>query len=206
MAVTLTNEQIIASYNLNVEKRIAKYESLNFEEFHPEILPFLPPPPAVSLDIGSGSGRDAAYLASRGYAVTAVEPAEKLLAVAKEKHSEVDVRWVIDKLPALKQLENEQDKYDVVLLSAVWMHLSSEERRLSFATIARLLKVGGIAMISYKIGGSEEDGFYVIDHNEFDSRAEAVGLKMVYQSINLDSLGREELSWRCCLLERIPSV
>jgi len=202
MAVSLSNEQIIAGYNLDVEKRIAKYESLNFEQFHPEFLPFLPSPPAKILDIGAGSGRDAAYLAKKGYLVTAVEPAAKLLAAAQKQHKSVDLRWVADKLPKLKELAQEQGQYDLILLSAVWMHLSSLERKESFKTLTRLLKVGGIVMISYKIGGSEDEGFYIVDHHQFDRRAEVVGLKMLYQNVNQDSLGRKELSWRCCVLEK----
>lgn len=200
MAVSLSNEQIIAAYNLDVEKRIAKYESLNFEQFHPEFLPFLPSPPAKTLDIGAGSGRDAAYLAQKGYLVTAVEPAAKLLAAAQKQHKNVDLRWVVDKLPELKELAQEQGQYDLILLSAVWMHLSSSERKDSFKTLAQLLKVGGVVMISYKIGGSEDEGFYIVDHHQFDRRAEAVGLNMLYQNVNQDSLGRKELSWRCCVL------
>ena len=58
-------------------------------------------------------------------------------------------------------------------------------------------------MISYKIGGSEDEGFYIVDHHQFDCRAEAVGLNMLYQNVNQDSLGRKELSWRCCVLKKL---
>jgi SAM-dependent methyltransferase len=52
--------------------------------------------PARALDIGCGSGRDAVYLAGRGWQVTAVEFVDKALARARQRAAEddVEVHWV----------------------------------------------------------------------------------------------------------------
>jgi hypothetical protein len=68
--------------------------------------------------------------------------------------------------------------------------------------ISKLLKPNGKIVFSYKIGGKEEDGFYHIDTDEFDKEAEKAGLNLLFQNINQDTLGRSELAWRCCVLEK----
>jgi SAM-dependent methyltransferase len=54
------------------------------------------PEPGRALDVGCGSGRDAVYLAGRGWQVTAVDYVEKALARARERAAGagVEVQWV----------------------------------------------------------------------------------------------------------------
>ena len=54
------------------------------------------PVPGRALDVGCGSGRDAVYLAKRGWRVTAVDLVEKALATAERRAAEegVEVEWV----------------------------------------------------------------------------------------------------------------
>ncbi len=68
----------IAGYAAEAERLVSQYESIAFSEIHAAILPLLPAPPAHVLDIGAGTGRDAAGFAALGYRVTAVEPTLEL--------------------------------------------------------------------------------------------------------------------------------
>jgi SAM-dependent methyltransferase len=54
------------------------------------------PAPGRALDVGCGSGRDAVYLAKRGWRVTAVDFVDKALAAARQRAAGegVDVEWV----------------------------------------------------------------------------------------------------------------
>jgi SAM-dependent methyltransferase len=54
------------------------------------------PVPGRALDVGCGSGRDAVFLASHGWQVTAAEVVDKALTTAKRRAAEegVDVEWV----------------------------------------------------------------------------------------------------------------
>ena len=51
-----------------------RYESVAAETVHGGLVDLLPIAPALVLDVGAGTGRDAAWLASRGLEVVAVEP------------------------------------------------------------------------------------------------------------------------------------
>jgi protein-L-isoaspartate O-methyltransferase len=48
------------------------------------------------LDIGSGSGRDAAYFAKQGHEVTAVEPVREMRLTAEKLHGKQRIRWIDD--------------------------------------------------------------------------------------------------------------
>ncbi|RUT67608.1 SAM-dependent methyltransferase, partial [Flavobacterium cupreum] len=64
----------IPHYEQNAQELVDRYESLSFEHVHADLLDLLPAPGATILDVGAGSGRDAAWFAARGYDVVAVEP------------------------------------------------------------------------------------------------------------------------------------
>jgi ubiquinone/menaquinone biosynthesis C-methylase UbiE len=44
-----------------------------------------------ALDVGAGSGRDAAWLVSRGFEVWAVEPSEVMRREAQKRHAEASI-------------------------------------------------------------------------------------------------------------------
>lgn len=62
--------------------------------------------PGRALDVGCGSGRDAIYLAKRGWQVTAVDSVEKAVDSAKQRAVEegVDVQWVAADVAELSRL------------------------------------------------------------------------------------------------------
>ena len=53
---------------------IEQYESLAFADKHRAVLHLLPDKTSQVLDVGAGTGADAAWLAARGHRVIAVEP------------------------------------------------------------------------------------------------------------------------------------
>ena len=73
------NQDTISPYNTDATRFAAQYQSLSPEDVHSAYLDLIPRPrDGTALDVGAGSGRDAAWLASMGYNVTAVEPAQAM--------------------------------------------------------------------------------------------------------------------------------
>src|SRR6266705_6723700 len=60
-------------------------------------------PPGRALDVGCGTGRDAVYLAKRGWQVTAVDIVDTAIARARQRaaHEGVEVQWVAGDVTAL---------------------------------------------------------------------------------------------------------
>jgi SAM-dependent methyltransferase len=138
-----------AGYEKDLETLVRKLEAMPFEALHREVLPLLAPPPAMILDVGSGSGRDAAAFAALGYDVVAAEPAAGLRQRAQQLHPSPRITWIEDALPELAFLHG---PFDVVMLTAVWMHLDPDERARGLQRIAALLKPGGLACLTLRHG------------------------------------------------------
>ncbi|MER7705937.1 class I SAM-dependent methyltransferase [Kitasatospora sp. NPDC097605] len=141
-----------AGYGEEAERLAAQYEAVTFAEVHREALHLFPPRPADVLDIGAGSGRDAAALAALGHRVVAAEPTAELRWIGERLHAGSGVRWVDDALPALPRLGAAGERFDVVLLTAVWMHLPPDERPSAMAVLAGLLAPAGRLFLSLRHG------------------------------------------------------
>lgn len=193
------------SYDKNSKHFFEIYENFKFSTMHRLFLRFLPEKNESCLDVGAGSGRDAAALARRGYKVTAVEPSENLLKLAQQHHHSSNIRWVNDSLPKLKKVAVLPERYSFILLSAVWMHISPDQRLESLITLKKLLKPRGYIAITLRIGISEDDRLmYPVSVNELINQAETVGLKPEYVSRKTDDLlKRNKVEWRKVVLSYI---
>ncbi|MFF3878646.1 class I SAM-dependent methyltransferase [Streptomyces sp. NPDC001978] len=178
-----------------------RYESVTFEEVHGGVLDLLPPAPARVMDVGAGTGRDAAALVRRGYQVVAVEPVLELREVAQRLHSSQHVRWMEDSLPELSRLE---ETFDLALLSAVWMHLPSAARGRAMERLAELLAPAGLLVISLRRGDPPADR--VMDDvpgEEVVRDGERAGLRLVrLVEEGADRLGRAEVWWQTVALRK----
>jgi len=101
-------------------------------------------PPGRALDLGAGDGRNAVWLASQGWHVTAVDFSRvaldrgRALAIARDVH----VEWV---LADLLDWSPGDDRYDLVTL--FFIHLPPDERRGIYRRAAESVAVGGTLLI-----------------------------------------------------------
>ncbi len=183
-------------YEVNAEFFAEEYEEIQFETIHSSFLKHLPQHSCKILEIGSGPGRDAAGLADLGHVVVAVEPSNELRTRAQSCHTQANIRWLDDKLPNLEKVIQLGDQYDVIFLSAVWMHLAPSERKSAFALIVSLLKPRGLVYITLRHGPFEEiEGFWDIPDYEVMALARDYELIQLDQVHEGDLLGRRDICW-----------
>ncbi len=126
---------------------------LVFEEVHRHVLHLLPASPGRILDVGSGPGHDAATLAIRGHAVTAVEPTPALREGAQALYGHLAIDWIDDSLPALARLATEKPApFAFILVEGVWAHLTQAERAQAFPVLAAMLADDGVVAMSLRHG------------------------------------------------------
>ena len=73
-------------YADEAEDLFKRYEGIPAADAHRAVLHLIPAAPSRVLDIGSGTGRDAAWFASMGHRVVAVEPTNALRLPAMALH------------------------------------------------------------------------------------------------------------------------
>src|SRR5450755_4779746 len=110
-------------YADEAEDLFKRYEGIPAADAHRAARHLIPAAPCRVLDIGAGTGRDAAWFASQGHRVVAVEPTDALRIPAMALHPSPDIDWLDDSLPSLAVLRARGAKFDLVMLTAVWMHL-----------------------------------------------------------------------------------
>lgn len=191
----------IPHYEQHAARLVEQYESLSFEAVHASLLDLLPPAGATVLDVGAGSGRDAAWFAANGYDVVAVEPAHAMLAHARARHPSNRIHWLADSLPDLANVRRLGLSFDLILLSAVWMHVPPAERQRALRKLATLLAPKGRIAISLRLGPPDLDrAMHDVSLPELASLAQQFGLRIVHTSDSADRLGRAEVSWTSVVL------
>lgn len=88
-------------YAVLAKELVERYESIRFIDKHRAVMHLIPQDPSHILDIGAGSGADAAWLSDRGRTVVAVEPTRELRIAAMELHPSPLIEWLDDSLPDL---------------------------------------------------------------------------------------------------------
>jgi SAM-dependent methyltransferase len=139
-------------YASEADDLFARYESLKAEDVHRAVLHLLPTAPARVLDIGAGTGRDAAWFAAQGHQVVAVEPTGALRQRAMLLHPSPRIIWIDDGLPDLSLLRARHEQFDLIMMTAVLMHLDAEERARALPNIASLLAPAGTLIMRLRHG------------------------------------------------------
>jgi SAM-dependent methyltransferase len=155
------------------------------------------------LDVGAGSGRDAAWFAARGHEVLAVEPARGLRDAAAEHHASSRIRWIDDRLPFLDRVGASGATFDLVWASAVWMHLARSDRPRAFRKLANRLRPGGRLFISLRHGPFEDDRrSWPVSAEELLELARQHGLICTaHHGPQPDGRGRSGVSWEAMVFE-----
>ncbi|MFE5870690.1 class I SAM-dependent methyltransferase [Streptomyces roseifaciens] len=158
------------------------------------------------MDIGAGSGRDAAAPARLGHRVVAVEPTAELRSRGQRIHAGQDVEWVDDALPELRVLRARARRYDLILTTAVWMHLDLQQRA-AMEQVAGLLAAEGQVVLSLRHGPVPAGRrMFDVPVRETVALAAGHGLGAVHVSEREDPHGRQGVRWSCLGLRRGTAV
>jgi SAM-dependent methyltransferase len=198
-------------YNKNANQLAKMYLSKTFEQVHQNWLEYLTPvlnkSDARILDLGAGSGRDSKYLAEQGainnVCITAIEPAQKLAELGKQHTQGLNVNWLQDSLPDLNVVTKQEISFDLILLSAVWMHIPDSQRARSLRKLANILKPGGKLVISLRYGPSgDERSMFEVCSEQLIQLGKGLGLMpLLVSDKNQDVIGREQVKWQTVVLQ-----
>ena len=181
----------------DVEARAAaRYETVCAEHVNDWLIDLLPRDKACILDVGSGSGRDAAWLASLGHEVIAVEPNPTMRKESERWHPEKNFRLLADGLPDLAATFRTGLSFDFILVNAVWMFVAPSHRERAFRQLVALLKPGGKIAITLRQGPVDIDrGMHPVSTAEIERLARRHGAYLEPTQRVADFFGRRQISW-----------
>ena len=139
-------------YADEAEDLFKRYEGIPAADAHRAARHLIPAAPSRVLDIGSGTGRDAAWFASMGHRVVAVEPTDALRLPAMVLHPSPQIEWLNDSLPELALVRRRGERFDLAMLTAVWMHLDARRRQCAMPNLAALVREGGTVIMKIRHG------------------------------------------------------
>jgi len=193
----------VTYYADNCDLLFNRYRAISPQQLHAVWLPFLPKTTGRACDIGAGTGRDAHWLAGMGWQVTAVEPEAAFRRRASlDRHEQID--WLDDCLPALTTLLALKPQFQLILLSAVWMHLPELERGQALSVLSELLASDGVLVISLRhshAGERHARGIFPVSVAELERLASTRGLAIKSVTQREDQHGRDHVSWETVVLE-----
>lgn len=130
------------------------------------------PEEQAALDIGGGDGRDAAWLALKGYEVTMVEPSEDMLVRAESRFQEegVDVRTIQTDGAAAREILADQ-RFDVILSHGVLMYLPEPQVHVNELS-GLLAEDGVISLLTKGFEGAAHRFMARGDHEALDRLSE----------------------------------
>ncbi len=109
-------------------------------------------PKGKVLEIGSGSGRDAAALISMGYDYFGIDASEGLLGVARRRNPEARFE-----LMDVEELRLPEDNFDGFWAAASLLHIPKEKIDNVLVNIKKVVKSSGVGFISLKKGEGEKE-------------------------------------------------
>ena len=192
-------EKIISHYHQHADFYRMQYDLLDAYDVHAAWRSLLLKMKlGCALDVGAGSGRDALWLSKQGWQVTAIEPAEGLRQFGQRKTG-LSVEWIDDQLPTLACLDNLCRQFDLILLSAVWMHLAPNQRSLAFSRLKKWLSASGMLIMTIRFGLVDQNRpMFPISVSELQQLAldQGVSVKDLSEGFTQDRLNRNEINWK----------
>ena len=172
-------EIALEGYAAVSDQWIERSEAIPAERMLQPVLDLLPRPPGRAVDIGAGSGRDAAWLAAQGNRVTAIEPVARLRCAGIELHGALPIEWLDDRLPELTAVPA-GSKFVLLLVNGVWQHLDASQQRTAMRRLAELAHEGATLIVSLRHGpGAATRPVHEIDASDTIRTARDAGFELI---------------------------
>lgn len=119
------------------------------------------------------------------------------------RHEGQAIDWTDDQLPALAEFRSRGVRFDLILLTAVCMHLDEAERETGMAALESLPAAGGRLSLSLR-HGPVPPGRRIFDvpAGRTIALASSSGLRLVDSVERVDMLGRADVRWSFVVVEK----
>jgi ubiquinone/menaquinone biosynthesis C-methylase UbiE len=156
------------------------------------------------LDVGCGTGALCSVLASKGLEVTGIDPAEKMLQVAKGKPENSGVEFIQGSV--LDGLPFEDNSFNIAIASHVAHGMKAESRKIMYKEMSRVSrehviihdyndrKTPFISFVEWLEGG---DYFHFIKHAELEMKDCMKEMENCFSEVRVINIGKNS-NWYVC--------
>lgn len=203
-----SGNKTIDFYDINAKDFCQKHDSVRLDPFHLAVRANLKLGSKI-IEIGCGSGRDAARSLADGYDITALDGSKGLLAEIPRLHTELKNRLVFAILPS--KLDFEDGYFDGFYSVACLMHLYEIELAETLKELYRITKKGGRGLVSIPTtrddvddDGIDEKGrvMNLMPISIWEEHFKAAGFSVSYGEEEPDKLERPGVFWLTFVLSR----
>jgi len=203
------NNKTLEYYLKNSADLGERYESAEVADIHNLLLSSFEKESNL-LEIGYGTGRDAAFMLEQGYNVTGIDGSNKMIDMALTYHPELKDHLFVNKLP--EDLIFDNCSFDGVYSVAVLMHFELPVIILIIELISDILKPKGRFLFSVPLNrvdldesGYDSEGrlFAMLPEVQWLELCKSAGFNKISSSTSSDSLGRSDLTWLTCVVEKV---
>lgn len=151
--------------------------------------------PGNVLELGSGPGRNAIYLAEKGCRVDAVDLSEESIEWAKERAKErgVEVNFIHNNI---FDIQIKEGTYDIVYDSGCFHHIAPHRRNNYIELVLKALRPGGHFAITCFVEGGEFGGSDITDWEVYRQRSLNGGLGFTEEKLRIIFDNLEEIEIR----------
>jgi SAM-dependent methyltransferase len=206
------DERTVRHYTTTASERTAAYESVDVSAMQESMLRYFGEGSRL-LEIGCGSGRDAAFLTSHGRNVTATDASEGMIEAAKQGHPEMAGEFHCLPFPFPSGSDLHGQTFDGIYAIAMVMHVPEDELFEFAFQIRSALRSGGTVVLSFSTGrdglSDERDkaGRLFIERPPGKIRLlfERLGFRVLEQRKGTDGMGRD-IEWHTLVLRLANDV
>ena len=154
------DQATIDFYDRNAREQVARYESADMSHLDHLLLRHLPEQGARVLELGCGSGREAAFLLQAGYDIHGSDASAGMIAEALHRHPELGGRLTCTAVPLEENSRLLAESFDAVIAIALFMHVPDQDLFATAFQIKRMLRPQGVAFLSVSSGrtGVDDEG------------------------------------------------
>lgn len=198
----------IAYYDENAADFCDKHDSVRLDPFHKAVRENIPYGSKI-LEIGCGSGRDAARSLQDGYDIIGLDGSKGLLAEIPKRHPELKDRLVFGIMPCKTDFEDEH--FDGFYSVACLMHLYEKELDLTLIELNRITKKGGKGLVSIPTTRNDvnDDGIddkgramNMMPVDVWEKHFREAGFSVTHGEDEPDKLGRPGVFWLTFVLTK----
>lgn len=209
---TRMDDVTVKHYTNAAAERVAAYEAADVSGMHELMLRHFEAGSRL-LEIGCGSGRDAAFLASHGREVTATDAAQGMVHAAGQAHPELTGRLVHAPFPFPAGHDLLQERFDGIYAIAVVMHVPDEELFEFAFQLKSLLRPGGTLLLSFSTSrpglsdSRDQMGRLFLERppGEIQLLFERLGFRLLAQHRNGDAMARQ-IQWHTLVLRLVQGI